>query len=67
LGGLSGRRVHRDNDIRIETDELGGERRKAVSLTLRVPVLDADVLSFNPAQAPETLPECIDLSGDRGI
>ena len=67
FSGLSGRRVHRDDDIHIETDEFGGERRETVSLTLRVSVLDADALSFDPSEVPETLSECIYLSGDGGV
>jgi len=64
---LSGRRVHRDDDIHIESDEFSGERWETISLTLRVSVLDADALSFDPPEVPETLSECIYLSGDRGV
>src|SRR5450756_679265 len=67
FGSLSGRRVHRDDDIHIETDELRSERRETVNLTFRVSVLDADALSFDPSEVPETLSECIYLSGDGGV
>jgi hypothetical protein len=67
FGSLSGRRVHRDDDIHIETDELGSERRETVNLTFRVSVLDADALSFDPSEVSETFSECIYLSGDGGV
>jgi hypothetical protein len=64
---LSGRSVHRDDNIYIETDEFGSERSETFSLTFRVPVLDADVLSFDLPKVMETLPECIYLSRDGGV
>jgi hypothetical protein len=56
---LGGRRVHSDDDIHLETDEIGGERRETVELTLRISVLDADALSLDPSEVAETLPECL--------
>ena len=67
FGGLGGRRVHSDDDIHIETDEFGGERRETVSVTLRISVLNIDAISFDPSEVPETLPERIYLRRDRGV
>jgi hypothetical protein len=60
--GLSGRRVHCDNDIHIESDKLGGEWTQTVHLTTCISILNADVLSFDPSEIVEPLSECIYLT-----
>jgi hypothetical protein len=37
-----------DDDVNLETDEIGCEGREAIESTFRIPVLDADVLSLSP-------------------
>jgi hypothetical protein len=54
-----------DDDVNLETDKIGGEVREAIASTLRIAVLDADILSFNPSEVAETLPE--GLVPERGI
>ena len=48
-----------DDDVNLETDEIGCEVREAIASTLRIAVLDADVLSLDPSEVAETLPECL--------
>jgi hypothetical protein len=50
----------------LRPTSFGGECRETVSLTLRVSALDADALSFDLSEVPETLSECIYKRGDRG-
>ena len=54
-----------DDDVNLETDEIGCEVREAIAPALRVAVLDADVLSLDPSEVAETEPEC--LVPERGI
>ena len=54
-----------DDDVNLETDEIGCEVREAIASTLRIAVLDADVLSLDPSEVAETEPEC--LVPERGI
>jgi hypothetical protein len=54
-----------DDDVNLETDEIGGEVWEAIGSTLRIAVLDADVLSLNPSEVAESEPEC--LVQGRGI
>jgi hypothetical protein len=54
-----------DDDVNLETDKIGCEVREAIVSALRIAVLDADVLSFNPSEVAETEPEC--LVPERGI
>ena len=62
FSGLGRRRVHRDDDIHIESNKLGSERNETIKLTASVSVLDADALSFDPSKVSETLAEGIYLS-----
>ena len=48
-----------DDDVNLETDEIGREVGKAIASTLRISILNADVLSLNPSEVAETLPECL--------
>ena len=48
-----------DDEVNLETDQIGCEVRKAIVSPLRIPVLDADVLSLNPSEVTQTLPECL--------
>ena len=48
-----------DDDVNLETDEIGREVREAIVSTLRIAVLDADVLSLDPSEVAETEPECL--------
>jgi len=45
-----------DDDVNRETDEIDCEVREAIASTLRIAVLDADVLSLDPAEVAETQP-----------
>jgi len=64
---LSGRRVHRDDDIHIETDKFGSQPTETVSSTPGVSVFDAGTLSFDPSEVAQALSKCIYLTGDRGV
>jgi hypothetical protein len=48
-----------DDDVNLETDEIGREVGEAIVPALRIAVLDADVLSFDPPEVAETEPECL--------
>jgi hypothetical protein len=39
-----------DDDVNLETDEIDCEVREAIASTLRIAVLDADVLSLEPSE-----------------
>src|SRR6516225_5572662 len=67
LGGLRRRRIHRDNDIRVEADKLCGKRRETLRLPLRVSVLDADVPSLDPSEVHKTLPKRVELRRHGGV
>jgi len=65
LGSHSSGSTGSDDDVNLETDEIGCEVREAIGSTLRIAVLDADVLSLDPSAVAETEPEC--LVPGRGI
>src|SRR5206468_7356747 len=44
-----------DNDVRLEPDELCGQRRQAVALAQLVPPVDDEVLSFDVAEVMKSL------------
>jgi hypothetical protein len=67
LGGLSRWCIHRDDDIHIESDKLGSERTETIDFTTRIPVLNRDVLSLNPAEVLESLSKRVYLIRNRGI
>ncbi len=48
-----------DDDINLETDEIGCEVREAITTTLRIAVLDGDVLALDPSEVAEPLTECL--------
>ena len=54
-----------DDDVNLETDEIGCEVREAIAPALRIAVLDADVLALEPSEVAQALPEC--LVPERGI
>jgi hypothetical protein len=43
-----------DDDVNLETDEIGREIREAIVSALCIAVLDADVLSLDPSEIAET-------------
>ena len=43
-----------DDDVNLETDEIGCEVREAIVSTLRIAVLDDDVLSLDPSEVAQT-------------
>jgi hypothetical protein len=43
-----------DDDVNLEADQIGCEVREAIASTLRIAVLDADVLSLDPSEVAET-------------
>ena len=52
----------RDNDVRLEPYELGGERGQAFVVTVRPPALDGDVASLDVPEVTEPLPHGLDLA-----
>jgi hypothetical protein len=65
LGSQSNGSSGNDDDVNLEANEIGCEVREAIGSTLRIAVLDADVLSLDPSEVAETEPEC--LVPERGI
>ena len=62
LGGTGRRRTDRDDDIDLESHQLGRERRADDRVSLRIALLDDDVLSLDIAKLAQTLPECFDAA-----
>ncbi len=48
-----------DEEVNLETDEISREVRKAIAPTLRIAVLDADVLALDPSEVAEPQSECL--------
>jgi hypothetical protein len=48
----------RDDEVDLETDEIGREARQAIAAPLCIAVLDADVLPLDPSEVTEPLSEC---------
>src|SRR5215470_1986787 len=46
---------HRDDDIDLEPDELGGDLGEAFAASLRPAILDRDVAAFDPAEFAQPL------------
>ena len=46
-----------DNEVGLQANELGSERRQSLSPPLRVATLEDDVLAFQPAEIPKALSE----------
>src|SRR5262245_64556795 len=46
---------HRDDDIDLEPDELGGDLGEAFAASLRPAILDRDVAAFDPAEFVQPL------------
>ena len=65
MGSLSIAKNAGYDDVNLETDEIGCKVREAIAFTLRIAVLDADVLSLDPSEVAETQPER--LMPGRGI
>jgi hypothetical protein len=65
MGSLSIGKNADNDDVNLETDEIGCEVREAITSTLRIAVLDVDVLSLDPSEVAKTQPEC--LIPERGI
>src|SRR5262249_15657783 len=51
------------DDIDLETHQLGGKLREPIALSLRMPVLDGDVLSFYITKLASGLPNCLGTGG----
>ena len=59
MGGQSIGSGGSDDDLNLETDEIGREFREAIVSALRIAVLDADALSLDPSEVAQTEPECL--------
>ena len=51
------------DDINLETHQLGRKLRGPIGLSLRISVLDGDVLSFYVATLAQSRPNCLGTSG----
>jgi hypothetical protein len=60
-------RPARDDDVRLEADQLSGERGKPIILALRPPVLDDDAPVLDVAEVTESLPQGPDLTSVAGL
>jgi hypothetical protein len=47
------------DDINLETHQLGRKLREPIDLSLRISVLDGDVLSFYVATLAQSEPNCL--------
>jgi len=65
LGSQSIGNTGSDDDVNLETDEIGCKLRETIAPALRIAVLDADVLALDPSEVAETQPEY--LVPERGI
>jgi hypothetical protein len=64
LGGTNARRAA-DDDIDLDSDQVGRKLGKPLRAFPRPTVFDGDVLVLSPAEFAETVAECIE-SGRRG-
>jgi hypothetical protein len=48
-------RSTRKNDVDLQTDQLGRKLREAIKLTIRIAVIDRDILSFYVAKLAQAL------------
>ena len=60
----------RNDDVDLKPDEIGDESRKAIVSSIRVSILDGDILSFSPSQVREPaqkglMPGCCISRGER--
>jgi hypothetical protein len=61
LGCLRSGRGPGNDDVHLQANELGGERRQPFRPPLREPVLDRDGLTFHIAQFAQPLPEGLEV------
>jgi hypothetical protein len=59
LGSQSSGTTGSDDDFNLETDEISGEVREAIASTLRIAVLNADVLALDPSEVAKSEQECL--------
>jgi hypothetical protein len=55
-----------DNQIDLEANQLGGQRRKSLRPTLSMSGLDHNILAFHVAELAESLPESLMPGGKSG-
>ena len=60
LNGASDRRPSRDNDVDVQTNEFGDERREAICSSFRPQLLDDNVFSFDVPKLAQSPTKCID-------
>src|SRR4029453_12797929 len=60
LDGTSDCRPSRDNDVDVQTNEFGDERREAICSSFRPPFLDDNVFSFDVPKLAQSSTKCID-------
>ena len=59
-------RTTRDDDVYLETHELGRERREAIEFSLCISPLNDNVFPLDVPKLAQTLPECLDAGRDSG-
>ena len=59
---ISGSPPYHD-DINLETHQVGRKLREPIALSLRIAVLDGDVLSFDVAKLAQSQPNCLGTGG----
>jgi hypothetical protein len=60
LGGPRRWRIVYDDEVHLETDELGGEGREGLTLQLPPSVLHQEVLTLDVSQVSQRQPECVE-------
>ena len=66
LGGTGCCRTSRDDDVYLETHQLGRERGEAIEFSLRISPLNDNVFPLHVPKLAQTLPECLDAGRDSG-
>ena len=59
-------RTSRDDDVYLETHQLGRERGEAIEFSLCRSPLNDNVFSLHVPKLAQTLPECLDAGRDSG-
>jgi hypothetical protein len=65
LGGTGYWRTGRNDNVYLETHQLGRERGEAIEFSLCISILNDNVFPLHVAELPQTLPERLGASHDR--
>ena len=63
LGCVRGRSAPRHDEVDLEADQFGCEVGEALSATVRRPIFEDQVLTFDIAEIPQPSAQCSEISG----